>query len=171
MAGLAAIATQRTAPAPQPGHLLLGETLALGGGMALAAYLVLVRAFGYAPPRGEPLSTLEVVARTYASASLALLAASALAHQEPPAFADWRAWGGILAMAIVSQGVGHTAMNAALRDFSPNVVALTTLLEPPIAAALAVPIFAETLAPQVLAGGCAVLAGVASALAGERRAT
>ena len=72
-------------------------------------------------------------------------------------------------MALISQGLGHTGMNAALRDFSPNVVALTTLLEPPIAALLAVWVFHETLGGLALAGAVAVLAGVGLALAGDAR--
>ncbi len=47
------------------------------------------------------------------------------------------AWLGILAMALVSQLLGHTALNAALRDFTPSTIALTTLLEPVIAGLLA----------------------------------
>ena len=168
-AGLIAIVAQHAAPAPQPGHALLGEALALGGGVALAVYFLLVRTFGSTRARSRPLPTRAIVARTYAWAAVALLAASAFAHQTPPAVADWRAWGGILAMALVSQGLGHTAMNAALRDFSPNLVALTTLLEPPIAALLAVPVFGERLTPQMLAGGVVVLAGVALALLDNAR--
>jgi drug/metabolite transporter (DMT)-like permease len=163
-AGLAVIVAQRDAPAPIPGRLPLGEALALGGGLALALYFLLVRTFGNAPQRGAPLPTRAIVARTYAWAALALLAASALAHQGPPLLTNWVAWGGILAMALVSQGLGHTAMNASLRRFTPNVVALTTLLEPPIAALLAVVIFREALSAFVLAGAAAVLGGVALAL-------
>jgi drug/metabolite transporter (DMT)-like permease len=77
-----------------------------------------------------------------------------------PATAAVAAWGGILAMAIVSQLVGHTALNAALRDFSPKTIALTTLVEPVIAAAFAAAIFREALSPQTLAGGGLVLAAV-----------
>jgi drug/metabolite transporter (DMT)-like permease len=167
--GVAAIAGGREAAAPEPGHALLGALLALAGGLALAVYFLLVRTFGNAPVAAPALSTRAVVARTYAWAALALLAASAFAHQAPPAVGDWRAWAGILAMALISQGLGHTGMNAALRDFSPNVVALTTLLEPPIAALLAVWVFHETLGGLALAGAVAVLAGVGLALAGDAR--
>ncbi len=169
IAGIAAIVSQRDAPAPEPGHGGLGAALALTGGFALAVYFLLVRAYGSAPIDGPALSTGATVARTYGWAATTLLAASALLHQPPPAAGDWRAWGGIVAMAVVSQGVGHTAMNAALRDFRPNVVALSTLLEPPIAALLAIAVFRETLSPQIVAGAVAVLAGVALALRDESR--
>ena len=56
-----------------------------------------------------------------------------------------RAWGGILAMALVSQLLGHTGMNAALRWFSPSAVSFSTLLEPVIAACWRSLLFGETL--------------------------
>jgi drug/metabolite transporter (DMT)-like permease len=164
VAGLALVLAQRDAPAPVPGRLLLGEALALGGGFALAVYFALVRAFGNAPRDGAPLPTRAIVARTYAWAAIVLSSASAFARQAPPPASDWSAWGGILAMAVVSQGIGHTAMNASLRVFAPAFVALTTLLEPPIAALLAAWIFHETLSPLVCAGALGVLGGVALAL-------
>jgi drug/metabolite transporter (DMT)-like permease len=48
-------------------------------------------------------------------------------------------------MALISQLLGHTSLNAALRDFAPSTVAMSTLLEPVFAAALAAAIFHETL--------------------------
>jgi drug/metabolite transporter (DMT)-like permease len=169
VAGIAGIVMQRVAPAPEPGHFALGATLALTGGLALAVYFMLVSAYGNAPARGPALTTGAIVARTYAWAALTLLAASAVLRQPPPSAGDWRAWAGIVAMAVVSQGIGHTGMNAALRDFRPNVVALSTLLEPPIAALFAIAIFHETLSGQIVAGAVAVLAGVALALWDESR--
>ena len=63
-------------------------------------------------------------------------------------------------MALVSQGLGHTALNAALRDFTPSVIALATLLEPPIAALLAAALFREALSWQIAVGGVLILAAV-----------
>jgi drug/metabolite transporter (DMT)-like permease len=162
--GLVLIASQRNAPAPLPGHALLGEALALTGALAIGAYLIIVRTVGTRPAAGPPLPTRAIVARTYAWAAVALLALSAYAHQGPPPLADGTAWFGILAMAIVSQALGHTALNAALRDFTPSIVALSTLLEPVVAAGLAAALFHEGLSPEVIAGGLAVLAAVAIAL-------
>jgi DME family drug/metabolite transporter len=68
-------------------------------------------------------------------------------------------------MALVSQLLGHTALNAALRDFTPSVVALTTLLEPIVAAILAAIVFRETLSWQAAGGGVAILIAVGSMLA------
>lgn len=162
--GMAAIALQRSTPAPIPGHVLAGMFLALGGAFAISAYFIIVSAAGAAPKEHAPLPTVTIVGRTYAWAALVLLACAGLAHQRPPALGDLRAWAGIAAMAFISQLIGHTAMNASLRTFAPSVVAMTTLLEPPIAALLAVFAFGETLSMQTVIGGLAVMAGVAVTL-------
>jgi len=165
--GVAAIVAGRAAPpAPVPGFAVLGAGLALLGSVAIGAYLLLVRDAGREPD-GSRLGTRQIVARTYGWSALALAASAAFAHQGPPPLADGAAWGGIVAMALVSQLLGHTALNAALRDFSPSTIALTTLLEPVVAALLAAWLFGETVAPPAIAGGIAVLAAVAIALRGE----
>ncbi len=169
--GVVTLVTARVAaPAPIAGHELLGDALALLGSIAIGAYLLLVRDAGApeAAPKGGArairLGTRQVIARTYTWAALALALGAATAHQPPPPFADGPAWAGIFAMAFVSQLLGHTALNAALHDFSPSVISLTTLLEPVFAALLASLLFGETLGPQAIAGGILVLAAVAVTL-------
>jgi drug/metabolite transporter (DMT)-like permease len=150
----------RTRP-PIAGHELLGDALAIAGAIAIGAYFILVREvralFG----------TRAIVTRTYSWAALALLIASLAARQPPPAFSNETAWGGILAMALISQLLGHTALNAALRWFSPSAVAMTTLLEPVTAAVLALFIFGETLTPLAVAGGALVLLAIGAFLREE----
>jgi drug/metabolite transporter (DMT)-like permease len=161
--GVAAIVSATTSQAaPIPGHALLGEGLALIGSLAIGAYLIIVRDAGNALV--ERLPTRAIVLRTYGWAALALTVGAVATGQSPPAAADTRAWGGILAMALVSQLLGHTALNAALRDFTPSIVALTTLLEAPIAAGLAALIFHETLSLQAAVGGALILGAVAAVL-------
>lgn len=162
--GMTAIALQRSTPAPVPGHVVAGMLLALCGAFAISIYFIIVSAAGAAPRTGAPLATVAIVARTYTWAAIVLLACAAFAHQGPPAPGDVRAWAGIAAMALVSQLIGHTAMNASLRTFAPSVVAMTTLLEPPFAALLAVFIFGEALSLQTVLGGLAVMGGVAVTL-------
>jgi len=164
VAGVAAIALQHSTPAPVPGRAALGNALALGGAVAIAAYLLLVRGAGARPSSGTPLPTRQIVARTYGWAALVLTLLALFAHQAPPALSNLTSWFGILAMALVSQLLGHTALNAALRDFSPSVVSLTTLLEPLVAALFAAALFREALSPQTIAGGILVLAAVALTL-------
>lgn len=160
LAGVALIAFAHAAvPAPVPGHALLGDALALGGSFAIGAYLLIVRDAGVESGAGpaQRLATRQVVARTYGWAAVALVAASFAMREGAPAITDGSAWAGILAMALVSQALGHTALNAALRDFTPSAIALTTLLEPLIAAVLAALVFHETLSWEAALGGACVL--------------
>ena len=143
---------------PVPGHALLGDVLALVGSIAIGAYFLIVRAAG--ARHAEPLATRQIVARTYGWSALALGLATLVSGERAPAAGDASAWAGIVAMALVSQLIGHTALNAALRDFSPSTVALTTLLEPAIAAVLAALLFREAVSIQTFAGGVLVLAAV-----------
>jgi len=166
LAGVAAIAFSHPAvPAPIAGHALLGDGLALLGSIAIGAYLIIVRDAGTVEGEAQRLGTRQIVARTYGWAALALIAATFVAHQDAPPMSDTSAWAGILAMALVSQLLGHTALNAALRDFTPSVIALTTLLEPIVAATLAAIVFRETLSWQAAGGGIAILSAVGSMLA------
>ena len=167
--GLVAIALQHAAPAPVAGHALLGDLLALAGAFALAVYFIIVRAAGIVPAQGDPLSTPAIVVRTYAWAAVALCIVALAGHESPPSLSNLPSWGGIVAMALISQSLGHTGMNAALRNFKPSVVALSTLLEPPIAAVLAALLFNEALTIQTIAGGVAILAAVAITLHSVQR--
>ena len=161
--GVALIVLPGSAPAPIAGHALLGAGLALVGSFAIGAYLLVVRDAGRESATAR-LSTRQIVARTYGWATIVLSVAAAFAHEGPPTANDRTAWAGILAMALVSQLLGHTLLNAALASFAPSTVALATLLEPAIAAVLAAAAFRETLAPTTIVGGLLVLAAVAVVL-------
>jgi drug/metabolite transporter (DMT)-like permease len=168
--GVAIIALQRSAGAPPVrGHELFGDALALAGSFAIGAYLIIVRDAGAAANRSR-LPTLRIVVRTYGWAALVLIAMAAFAQQPPPALTNVTAWGGILAMALVSQLLGHTAINAALRDFRPSVIALSTLAEPIVAAAFAAILFHESITPLTIVGGILVLSAVAITLRSESTA-
>ncbi|MFN2448322.1 MAG: DMT family transporter [Candidatus Baltobacteraceae bacterium] len=149
---------------PVPGHPLLGALLALAGAIAIAAYFIIVRTVR------DAYGTRAIVTRTYTWAAVFLIAAAALAHQAPPPPANTAAWAGIVAMALISQLLGHTALNAALRWFSASAVAISTLVEPIVAALLALAIFAESLSAPALAGGLLVLAAIGAFLREEGRA-
>ncbi len=138
-----------------------GIALATIGAIAMAAYLLLVRA------SDARYDTLAVVGRTFPLAAVVLGTVALVAHDPVPPFAAAGAWGGILAMALVSQLFGHTALAAAVRDLSATLVATTTLLEPVIAALLAAAIFGERLAPGTLLGALLILAGIALAIRAE----
>lgn len=132
----------------------LGIGLATTGAIAMAAYLILIRGTDARYP------TLAVVGRTFPVAAVLLVCAAALAGEPAPALHATSAWGGIVAMAFVSQLFGHSALSAAVRRLSPTFVATTTLLEPAIAAGLAAAIFGERLGATTFAGALAILAGI-----------
>jgi drug/metabolite transporter (DMT)-like permease len=156
--GLVMLAGFNANAPPLPGKEPLGAALAVLGGVAMAAYLLLVRDVRSA------IRTRTIVTHTYAWAALTLLVAAAAAHQPPPAFTNDAAWGGILGMALFSQLLGHTGLNAALRWFSPSAVAFSTLIEPVAAAVLAFFIFGESLTIAAIAGGIVLLVSIAAAL-------
>ncbi len=141
---------------------LAGALLAICGAMAIGAYFLIVRG------ASDRFDTRAIVTQTYTFAAIALIVAAAIARQGPPALSDARAWGGIVAMALVSQLVGHTAMNAALKWFSAHAVAFSTLLEPVVAAVLALLIFGETLSVPTLFGAVLVLVALVIFLREER---
>ncbi len=141
----------------------LGLALAVAGAWAWAAYLIVVRGVD------RSYDSLAIVGRTYPLAAALLGVAALLAGQAPPPFADATAWGGIVAMALISQLFGHTALNIAVRTLSPTLVATTTLLEPLIAAVLAAILFSERLAPSAAIGAFVILAAIALAIRAEER--
>jgi drug/metabolite transporter (DMT)-like permease len=158
IAGLAMITSGHHSAPPHPGHAALGAALALAGSAAFATYLLLVREV-----RAD-LTTRTIVTITYSTAAIVLVVAAAAARDAPPSVHAYAAWGGILGMALISQLLGHTGMNAALRWFSPSVVSFSTLLEPVIAAVLAFLIFGETLGSLAIAGACLLLASIGAVL-------
>ena len=148
---------------PDRANAPLGIALALAGAVAMGAYLVVIRSVD------RRYDTLAVISRTYAYAALALILASVVTHDPLPPLGSASAWGGIAAMALVSQLYGHTALNAAVRILSPTLVATTILLEPLIAAALAAWIFGERLSAGAAVGAILILGAIAVAVRGETR--
>jgi drug/metabolite transporter (DMT)-like permease len=162
--GVALITTNTTAHVPIPGEIWLGNTLATAGGVALAAYLLLVsNVIG-------KYKTLTIVSRTYSWAAVILLLTALAMHEQFPG-TDLVSWGGIVAMALISQVLGHTGFNASLRWFTSSTVAFSTLLEPVIAAILACILFAEFLTIAQLVGCLIVLACLAAILAPQKSET
>ncbi len=159
---LMVVGLDATAP-PFPGHELLGAGLALTGSLAIGTYLILVREVR------DVLSTRTIVTQTYSWAALVLVLAALIARQGPPPLDATAAWAGILAMALISQLLGHTALNAGLHWFSPSAISFATLLEPVIAGGLALAIFGEAIPPLALLGGVLLLAAVGVVVSQERR--
>jgi drug/metabolite transporter (DMT)-like permease len=141
----------------------LGIALAIAGAIAIAAYLIVVRG------TDARYDTLAVTSRTYSYAAAALIVLALLAHDHLPPAGDLRAWGGIVAMALLSQLFGHTALNAAVRVLSATFVSTATLLEPVVAGVLAAWLFGERLGATTAAGAVVILGAIAVAVRGEAR--
>ncbi len=158
---LAAAGVAIVAGLPGRSDTPLGIGLALCGALAMAVYLLLVRA------SDARYSTLAVVGRTYPVAALALTGAAVLTHDGFPGVHASGAWAGIFALALVSQLFGHTALNAAVRVLSATFVSMTTLLEPAIAAFAAALVFGERPGPFTAAGALLILIAIALAIRAE----
>lgn len=139
----------------------LGIALALCGALAMASYLLIVRA------SDARYDTLAVVGRTYPIATVLLAVAALAAGDHLPAANATAAWGGILAMALISQLFGHTALNSAVRTLSATFVGTAILLEPLIAAVLAAFVFGERLGPATLVGAALIVGGIVIAVRAE----
>jgi drug/metabolite transporter (DMT)-like permease len=72
-------------------------------------------------------------------------------------------------MGLVSQIMGHSSYNWALRHVSAGLVAVALLGEPLGATFLAWLLFGETLTTAKILGGAAILTGIILAAKGENR--
>ena len=148
----------------------LGAILGLASGAAQAATLLCVEAvhagrrqFGQAVMPVGP-----VVLRSYGWAAAMLAVAAWATGGSPPGLDDGRTWTGILAMAGVSQLLGHTLVNRAVANFSAQLVILTALIRPAFAAILAAAVLGERLSGQGSLGALLVGVGIALALSTAR---
>jgi drug/metabolite transporter (DMT)-like permease len=141
------------APAAGERGSLLGNLLAIGGALAMAAYLLLARE----AQRGLPY--LPYVAVAYGTAAATLWVAVLWTGTGWWGFAP-RTWGALGAMALVSQLVGHGGYNWSLRHLHPAFVSIALTGEPVLAALLAWWLLDEPVTPRIAAGGLLVLGAI-----------
>ena len=133
----------------------LGNTLALVGAVAAAAYLLLGRS---AQRRG--LSLQAYIGVAYGVAALVLLPLPFfLGYSYSGYSTESYLW--ILLLALIPQLVGHTSYNYAVKHLDPTVVATVILLEPIGASLLALLLFTEVPPLLTLFGALTLLSGVA----------
>lgn len=142
----------------------LGHALAIAGAMAMAGYLIVARA------AQRSLPFLPYVAIAYGSAAVALWLAM-LAVGLPAAGFSGGTWTALVAMAVISQLIGHGGYNWSLRHLRPAFVSVTLTGEPLVAALLAWQLLGEAVTAATALGGALVLLGIALAARGERRAS
>ena len=143
----------------------LGNFLALVGAWMASLYFLLGRE---AQQRGLGIGSYVVVA--YSTGALVLLPLPFIAGSTYVGY-PVAVYLYILLMAILSQVVGHTTLNWAVRWISPTLVTLAILFEPVGSSILGYLIFNEVPGLLVLVGAVVVLAGVAIAITGRSSRT
>ena len=144
------------------GRALVGDMLAVVGGMSAAAYMVA----GSEVRRHVSTATYTTVC--YATTALLLLltcVAGGQALAGYPASAWWR----LLAVTAGAQFLGHSLFNRVLRRVSPTVASLAILFEVPGAALLAAVFLHQTPGASALPGLALLMAGIAVVIAGRGR--
>ena len=143
------------------GRALLGDALALAGGVSGALYIMLGRKVR---PR---LSLLAYATTCYGTAGV-LLWILVLFSGTPFTGFSAPTWWAFAGMALIPQVIGHSSYNWALRWFSASTVAVCLLGEPIGSTLLAWIFFGETLTPWKAAGGALILAGIVLAARAEK---
>jgi drug/metabolite transporter (DMT)-like permease len=139
-----------------------GNLLALGGALVASLYLIVGRRASRAM---DPLS-YNVGAFAWAAV---LMGVVCLVAGRPllPLSATSFLW--LAVTALLGQTVGHGLINASLKSFQPQFVALMLLWEPILGSLLAFLVLGDRPGPAELAGGAVILAGLALGIAASRR--
>jgi len=135
------------------GDTLYGDLLALIGGATFAAYLLCARSLR------RTLDLLPFVTLVYGGAG-ALMWLVVLALALPVSGFSDTTWAALVALALVSQVIGHSGFNWAVKSIAPTFLALTILLEPVLSALLGWLWFGEGVTPETWIGGALALAAV-----------
>lgn len=142
-------------------QVLWGDLLAILGGICAAAYLLLGRNLR------SHLSLLAYVTVCYGSAAL-ILWGLVLALGLPLAGFTTGTWASFAGLALVSQVMGHTSYNWALKWCSAGLIAISLLGEPVISSILAFFLFDEGFTALKLLGGGCILASIYIAARAEQ---
>lgn len=140
---------------------LLGGFLAVVGAVGAAIYILI----GRNVRRRHSLGVYVTVC--YGAAAAFLWLAVLLSGQSAAGFSG-RTWLYLLALALVSQILGHTSYNWALRYFSASMIAVALLGEPVLSTLWAFLFFAESLTGLQALGGGLILIGIYLAARAEK---
>ena len=143
---------------------LVGDVLALVGGVAGATYMVI------GSQARQALTTTTYTFVVYGTCAAVLLVASVVAGQ-PLGGYPLGQWGLLVLVTLTSQLLGHSVFNHLLATISPVVVSLAQLLEVPGAALIAAVFLGQVPPVGVLAGLALVLAGTALVVVNDRTRT
>ena len=143
------------------GQALWGDFLALLGSICAAMYLLLGRNLR------RRLSLLAYVIICYGSAAIMLWGLVIALGLQVVGFSSGT-YAAFAGMALISQIIGHTSYNWALKWFSASLIAVSLLGEPIGATILAYIIFDESLTWTKFVGGSLILAAIYLAAKGEK---
>ena len=140
---------------------MLGDGLALAGSLALAFYMLCGRNLR------AKLSLPAYLTVCYSSATVLLWACVLVAGLPATGF-NAKTWGALFGMALVSQHLGHSSYNWAMKYFSAGFIAVCLLGEPVLSSLLAWWLFGEALTWGKAAGGALILLGIYLAATGNK---
>jgi drug/metabolite transporter (DMT)-like permease len=149
--------------AGRSGRALLGDVLALLGGMAAAVYV----SAGEAARRW--MNTASYTFTAYTTCAFLLLVGCLAGRQRVTgAGYDARTWGLLLLLTLCAQLIGHTLLNRALAAAGATTVSLAILLETPGAALVAWVWLGQEPPVLIIPGAALVLAGIALVVVSRR---
>jgi drug/metabolite transporter (DMT)-like permease len=141
----------------------VGNLLALGGSLAVSLYLIVGRRVS---------GTMDPVSYNVGVFGWAALLTGVVCvvTRRPLLPLSGTAFLWLAVTAILSQTIGHGLINASLKVFQPQFVALMILWEPILGGLLAYLVLGEKPQAVELVGGAVILAGIALAIVAEGRA-
>ena len=144
------------------GTALWGDALALMGSLCAAGYLLMGRSLR------RRLSLLAYICVCYASAAIFLWTLVISLRLPITGFTSYTySW--LFAMALISQVVGHSSYNWALKWFSASLIAVSLLGEPVLGTLFAYILFNEGLTLMKLIGGALILIAIYITTVSEAR--
>ena len=140
---------------------LVGDLLALVGGAAAAAYMII------GSRARQELSTTTYTFVCYGTCALVLAVACLVSGQALGPYPAGQ-WGLLVLVTLTAQLLGHSVFNHLLATTSPMVVSLALLLEVPGAALLAAAILGQVPPVGALVGLVVIVAGMALVIVNNR---
>jgi drug/metabolite transporter (DMT)-like permease len=146
------------------GEALIGDLLALAGSVCAAVYLLLGRNLR------RRLSLLAYICVCYASAAVILWLFALVLRLPAAGFSD-SSYACLWAMALITQLIGHSSYNWALKWFSTSLIAVSLLGEPVGSTVMAYFLFGEGLTIAKVIGGVMILCAITLSAVVESRSS
>ncbi len=141
------------------GSALIGMTTLFGDGLALVGGILFVGFLLLAEAARRTVGIVAFVTLVYSGAAI-LLWAVVFALGLPLVGLSLETYLAFIGLGLVSQIIGHTGFNWAVRAISPMVLALLFLTEPLLSTALGWMYFGEGFARETAIGGVLILAAI-----------